>query len=183
MTMADTVAVMNHGRIEQMGSPVELYDLPRTAFVANFVGQSNLGTGRILDRDGEHHVAEVSGTKVRIPTDRCTVDSGEVTFGVRPEKVKVAREQPSGAGDDVRGRVLDVSFTGVATQYLIELPSGSRWSAYEQNLDLKPLDLSPGDEVWLTWHSGHAFGVSVDAKEAAAAKVELADLADPGAAS
>ena len=54
MTMADTVAVMNHGRIEQMGAPASLYDLPRTSFVANFVGQSNLGTGRILDRDGDH---------------------------------------------------------------------------------------------------------------------------------
>ena len=52
MTMADTVAVMNHGRIEQMGPPAQMYDLPRTAFVANFVGQSNLGSGRVIDRDG-----------------------------------------------------------------------------------------------------------------------------------
>lgn len=183
MTMADTVAVMNHGRIEQMGPPVAMYDLPATAFVANFVGQSNLGTGRIIDRDDTSHVAEVSGTKVRIPVDRCAVTTGEVTFGVRPEKVQVARERPEGAGEDVRGRVLDVSFTGVATQYIVELPSGGTWSAYEQNLDLRPLDLTRGDEVWLSWNHGHAFGVPVDHKEEAAAKVELADFADPGAGS
>ena len=169
MTMADTVAVMNHGRIEQMGAPAAMYDLPRTSFVANFVGQSNLGTGTIIDRDGDNHVAEIQGSKVKIPIARSSVDTGQVTFGVRPEKVRVRRERPEGVGDDVRGKVLDVSFTGVATQYLVQLPSGSVWSCYEQNLDVLPIDLRPGDDVWLTWHSGHAFGVPVDEKEAAAA--------------
>ncbi len=169
MTMADTVAVMNHGRIEQMGEPVALYDLPQTPFVANFVGQSNLGTGRITGSDGGHYVADIQGTRVKIPKERCAVDGGEVTFGVRPEKVKVKRDRVDGVGDDARGTVLDVSFTGVATQYIVRLPSGTTWSAYEQNLDLEPLDLRPGDDVWLTWNAGHAFGVPVDEQEAAAA--------------
>ena len=51
MTMADTVAVMNKGAIEQMGAPEELYELPRTAFVANFLGQSNLFTGEVSRHD------------------------------------------------------------------------------------------------------------------------------------
>ena len=162
MTMADTVAVMNHGRIEQMGAPEAMYDLPKTAFVANFVGQSNLGTGSIVDTDGDRLVAEIHGSRVKIPKDRSAVQSGEVTFGVRPEKVRVRREQPEGVGDDVKGIIRDVSFIGVATQYLVEVPSGAVWSAYEQNLDLEPIDVRPGDEVWLTWQSGHAFGVPVD---------------------
>jgi spermidine/putrescine transport system ATP-binding protein len=166
MTMADTVAVMNHGRIEQMGAPEQMYDLPRTAFVANFVGQSNLGQGRIVDTDGDRLVADVHGSRVKIPKARSAVESGEVMFGVRPEKVRVRREQPEGIGDDVRGIVRDVSFIGVATQYLVEVPSGAVWSAYEQNLDVEPIDLRPGDEVWLTWQSGHAFGVPVDADAA-----------------
>ena len=167
MTMADTVAVMNHGRIEQMGAPEAMYDLPRTAFVANFVGQSNLGTGRIIDTDGDRLVAEVQGSRVKIPKARSSVHSGEVMFGVRPEKVRVRREQPEGIGDDVKGVVRDVSFIGVATQYLVEVPSGAIWSAYEQNLDVEPIDLRPGDEVWLTWQSGHAFGVPPDDDAAA----------------
>ena len=167
MTMADTVAVMNHGRIEQMGAPEAMYDLPKTAFVANFVGQSNLGTGRIIDTDGDRLVAEVQGSKVKIPKARSSVHSGEVMFGVRPEKVRVRREQPEGIGDDVKGVVRDVSFIGVATQYLVEVPSGAIWSAYEQNLDVEPIDLRPGDEVWLTWQSGHAFGVPPDDDAAA----------------
>jgi spermidine/putrescine transport system ATP-binding protein len=169
MTMADTVAVMNHGRIEQMGAPEQLYDLPRTSFVANFVGQSNLGSGRVVDRDGSHVVADILGTKVKIPLARTAVHDGEVTFGVRPEKVRVMRTPPQGAGDDVKGVVLDVSFTGVATQYLVRLPSGAVWSCYEQNLDVEPIDLRPGDDVWIAWNPHHAFGVPVDEAQARAA--------------
>ncbi|GAA5025139.1 ABC transporter ATP-binding protein [Terrabacter aeriphilus] len=160
MTMADTVAVMNAGRIEQMGAPEALYDLPRTAFVANFLGQSNLGHGRIVDRDGDHLVAEVAGTRVRVPTKRSSAQGDEITFGVRPEKVRLHESRPEGAGNDVRGTVTDVSFTGVATQYLVTVPSGATWVVYEQNLDVEPNTVRAGDEVWLGWETGHAFAVS-----------------------
>ncbi len=169
MTMADTVAVMNHGRIEQMGRPSELYDLPRTSFVANFVGRSNLGTGRVVGRDGEHLVAEVQGTKVKVPLARAGATEGDIMFGVRPEKVRVLRSAPAGGGDDVKGIVLDVSFTGVATEYLVRLPSGTVWSCYEQNLDVDPIDLHRGDDVWISWDPAHAFTVPLDEAEAKAA--------------
>jgi spermidine/putrescine transport system ATP-binding protein len=162
MTMADTVAVMNKGHIEQLGAPAALYDLPRTRFVANFLGQANTGVGTIKDTDGDHIVADVLGTPVKILKSRSQVHEGEVLFGVRPEKVTVSRSQPEGAGNDVKGVVRDVSFLGVATSYLVDMPSGTTWSCYEQNLDVEPLDLRPGDEVWLTWNPGHAFGVPVD---------------------
>ena len=117
MTMADTVAVMNRGHIEQLGAPEELYDLPRTRFVANFLGQANTGAGTIKDVDGDHLVVNVLGTPVKILKSRSQVHEGEVLFGVRPEKVTVSRRQPEGAGNDVRGVVRDVSFLGVATSY------------------------------------------------------------------
>lgn len=159
MTMADTVAVMNKGKIEQMGAPAALYDLPRTRFVANFLGQANIGEGTIEGSDGDRVVADVLGTKVQIPKSRTQVHEGKVLFGVRPEKVTVSRKQPDGVGNDVKGVVRDVSFLGVATSYLVDMPSGATWSCYEQNLDVDPIDLRPGDEVWLTWNPGHAFGV------------------------
>lgn len=163
MTMADTVAVMNRGHIEQLGSPEELYDLPRTRFVASFLGQANTGVGKVEGTDGDHLVADVLGTKVRIPRGRSAVQQGELLFGVRPEKVQVSRKQPEGAGNDVRGTIKDVSFLGVATSYLVEMPSGATWSCYEQNLDVDPIDLRRGDEVWLTWNPGHAFAVPTEA--------------------
>ncbi|WP_270889902.1 ABC transporter ATP-binding protein [Pedococcus sp. 5OH_020] len=171
MTMADTVAVMNAGRIEQMGHPEELYDLPRTSFVANFVGQSNLGTGRITGADGHDLVVEVAGTTVRIPRDRSAVTSGPIMFGVRPEKVRISTEQPAGAGNDVKATVMDVSFTGVATQFLVTVPSGAVWGVYEQNLDVERNTIRPGDAVWLGWDSGHAFGVEADEASAEEARV------------
>ena len=165
MTMADTVAVMNHGRIEQMGAPARLYDLPSTAFVANFVGQSNLGVGTISGTDGDSLVADVGGSRVKIPRSRSRVQQGSVMFGVRPEKVRIHRDRPTGVGSDMQATVRDVSFTGVATQYLVTVASGATWSVYEQNLDVEPIDLHPGDLVWLSWDPGHAFGVPAEGAE------------------
>jgi spermidine/putrescine transport system ATP-binding protein len=179
MTMADTVAVMNRGKIEQLGHPEALYDLPRTSFVANFLGQSNLGHGRVTGRDGDSLVVEVAGTTVRIPAARSSVSEGAITFGVRPEKVRIATTAPAGAGEDVRARVTDVSFTGVATQYLVTVPSGATWMVYEQNLDVQRNSLRPGDEVWLEWDAGHAFGVPVDEAAEAAATTEEPSEAGP----
>ncbi len=171
MTMADTVAVMNHGRIEQMGHPEAMYDLPSTAFVATFLGQSNLGEGKVVDRDGEMKVVEVAGTRVKIPDSRFSAEGDDVLFGVRPEKVVIHEQRGEHQGSDVRAIVRDVSFTGVATQYLVEVPSGNVWSVYEQNMDVERNTIRPGDEVWLSWKDGHAFGVPLDADAAAAGRV------------
>lgn len=163
MTMADTVAVMNQGRIEQMGAPVQMYDLPRTRFVAQFVGQSNMGPATVEGTDGDHVLADVFGTKVKVLRSRLSVPQGEdFLFGIRPEKVRVSREQPHTGGNDLLGVIKDVSFLGVATSFLIEMPSGTVWSVYEQNMDVDPLDLRPGDAVWISWDPGHAFGVPVE---------------------
>lgn len=162
--MADTVAVMNKGRIEQMGAPVQMYDLPKTQFVAQFVGQSNMGPATIESSDEAYVHADVFGTKVKVLRSRLTQHGdGQFMFGIRPEKVRVGREQPTQRGNDLRGIIKDVSFLGVATSFLIEMPSGTVWSVYEQNMDVEPLDLRPGDEVWISWDPGHAFGVPLEA--------------------
>ncbi|MBB2985201.1 ABC transporter ATP-binding protein [Terracoccus luteus] len=176
MTMADTVAVMNAGHIEQMGAPEELYDLPRTAFVANFLGQSNLGEARVTGRDGDHLVAEVAGTSVRVLQSRSSATGDDLVFGVRPEKVRIHEDRPEGVGNDVRGTVTDVSFTGVATQYLVRVASGATWAVYEQNLDVERGTIHRGDEVWLAWDPGHAF--AVPATDRVPATVGSADSPD-----
>ncbi|MGZ4474832.1 MAG: ABC transporter ATP-binding protein, partial [Nocardioides sp.] len=94
MTMADTIAVMNAGRIEQLGSPADLYDNPATTFVANFLGQSNLIAGNVVGEDtlaGAPVVTvDMEGTIVSIPKERAHVTSGKGWVGIRPEKVLVA---------------------------------------------------------------------------------------------
>ena len=161
MTMADTVAVMHKGRIEQMGAPVEIYELPRTAFVANFLGQSNMVTGSVSGRSGDDLVVAAYGASFTIPTARSTRQDGEIVVGVRPEHLSIA---PAGSpvpdrSNRVTGKVTDTSFTGVSTQYLVMTTWGDEWMVFEQNRSADIL--RPGDEVVMHWAPEHTFGLDV----------------------
>ena len=163
MTMADTVAVMNAGTVEQMGSPAELYDLPKTAFVANFLGQSNLLPG-VVAAPGDLLGIRVADARVRVPASRSVVSSGPVIVGVRPEKVHlVTGTHPAPQGADVVGPgvVRDVSFSGVSTSYLVEMPGLGVLTVFSQNLDASA-QVRTGDEVGLAWSPRHAFALSGD---------------------
>ena len=157
--MADTIAVMNAGRIEQMGSPADLYDLPETTFVANFLGQSNLVAATVTGTDGDYIVTDMHGHKIRCLDSRAHEKTGEVWFGIRPEKVHLAPEggNPIGVGAAVTGGVVtDVSFVGVSTQYLVEMPWGDEITVFEQN-HASGQRLVRGDRVDLNWDPDHAF--------------------------
>jgi spermidine/putrescine transport system ATP-binding protein len=180
MTMADTIAVMNGGVIEQLGSPAELYDLPATTFVANFLGQSNLIRASIIGRAEQNLIVEVQGRKVTVPLPRCRVTEGEVWMGIRPEKVFLAAagtEQSNGV-NQLRGAVVtDVSYVGVSTQYLARLPWDQELTVFEQNTGARGT-FAVGDQVDLHWQPAHAF--VLDAEQDALAGVEHID--DPGGA-
>jgi spermidine/putrescine transport system ATP-binding protein len=164
MTMADTIAVMNKGEIEQMGAPEELYELPRTAFVANFLGQSNLFTGPVVSAKGDTVVVDVAGRKLEVPRDRAQRHAGEVTIGVRPEKLALLTSEPSAAaGLNIvgPGQVVDVSFSGVSTQYQVQVPGLGLMTVFSQNMAFGPV-VNVGAEVWLTWTVDHGFGLADD---------------------
>ena len=169
MTMADTVAVMNHGRIEQMGPPQELYELPRTGFVASFLGQSNLIAATVESAAGGTLVARTAaGGTLRMPIDRAVASSGPITVGVRPEKLMLAAEAPT-TDDNVLGpgRITDLSFTGVSTQYTVEMPGIGPVGVFEQNMVFGSV-FSVGSEVWVRWRPEHTFGLDADAQAGAA---------------
>ena len=162
MTMADTVAVMNKGLIEQMGAPEELYELPRTAFVANFLGQSNLFTGDVVASESNSITVDVAGVGIKVPRERAQRHAGEVTIGVRPEKVSLATKAPQAkAGVNVLGpgTVTDVSFTGVSTQYLVQVPGLPVITVFAQNTSFGPI-VELGAEVWVSWSVEHSFGLA-----------------------
>ena len=157
MTMADTIAVMNRGVIEQMGSPAQLYENPRTTFVANFLGQSNLVAADIAGHDGDDLVVHAQGAKVRIPRSRAQVSDGEVWLGVRPEKVILAEASEGLHGNSLGpARVVDVSFVGVSTQYVVRTAWGQELMAFEQNTGERPL-MRTGDSVDVRFSGAHAF--------------------------
>ncbi|MBX9471139.1 ABC transporter ATP-binding protein [Microcella sp.] len=166
MTMADTVAVMNKGRIEQMGAPQELYELPHTAFVAKFLGQSNLFTGDVVSSSSTSLVVDAGGTKIEVPLERAQRHSGRITVGVRPEKVSLHDSAPK--ADSARnvigpGRITDVSFSGVSTQYEVTMPRHGAVTVFAQNTSISTLH-HDGDEVWLSWSVDHAFGLADEAE-------------------
>ncbi|NML55005.1 ABC transporter ATP-binding protein [Streptomyces sp. R302] len=167
MTMADQVAVMNGGRVEQLGAPADLYENPRTTFVANFLGTSNLIEAEVVETGSgtADVVVTAGGGKLRVPGDRCTDavrQGGRLLVGVRPEKISLAHADDAGSipsgRNRVSGRIVDSSFIGVSTQYVVNSPAGAELQVYEQNIDRRA-GLLPGAEVVLHWNPAHTFGL------------------------
>jgi len=164
MTMADTIAVMNQGVIEQMGAPNDLYENPVTTFVANFLGQSNLIMTDVIDTSGPEVAVDCHGQKLAVAASRSHAGGGNAWLGIRPEKVFAGA---AGAGEHsdsnllVGGRISDVSFVGVSTQYLVAMPWGQELMVFEQNTGRRP-SFRNGDEVELSWSPEHAFLLDAD---------------------
>lgn len=173
MTMADTVAVMNEGRIEQMGPPVEIYENPKTAFVANFLGQSNLLTGTVKGLEGDLLVVDVEGFTIYVPQSKTNLRSGNIVVGVRPEKIRVVDvDTPGLAKNQIIGTISDNAFVGVSTQYEVDTPWGQELSAFEQNVD--PNDLGyKGNKVVLAWEPRNSFVLDPDEDLTAGIEPEL----------
>jgi len=179
MTMADTVAVMNAGRIEQMGHPADIYELPRTVFVANFLGQSNLIQGSADARSGDDVLISAFGETFRVPASRTFATGSSAVVGVRPEKMTIldlvdADKVPSDH-NHLQGRVTDVSYTGVSTQYLVMTPWEQELIVFEQNMIVGDR-CEVGDEVVVHWSPQHTFGLDGTAGTTVGVDPEVLDL-------
>ena len=162
MDMADTVAVMNKGRIEQMGAPEKLYDRPKTVFVSKFLGQSNLFVGEVAESNAESVSINVSGNKITVPKARAENHTGTIAIGVRPEKAFFHEEEPQRTSDSNLigpGEIIDIRFTGVSNQYLIEIPAIGNVTVFAQNVGKSPV-VELGAKVWVSWKVEHSFGLA-----------------------
>jgi spermidine/putrescine transport system ATP-binding protein len=169
MTMADSIAVMNAGRLEQLGDPATLYEQPRSTFVANFLGQSNLLRARV-NPGGTDEMVTVRAHDVDLEVSREHLPdgAGNVWLGVRPEKLRLGE---SGGPNHLRGIVRDVSFSGVATQYSVEMPWGQELVVIQQNDGSNRATL--GEVVTVSWAAQHGF--ALDASQDAGAGADLVD--------
>ncbi|MCX6456703.1 MAG: ABC transporter ATP-binding protein [Actinobacteria bacterium] len=176
MTMADTIAVMNEGQIEQMGSPADLYDNPKTAFVANFLGQSNLIKGTISGNDGDSHIVDLFGQKISLQKNRSHANDQFIYAGIRPEKFRISRLGTPTSGNILTGgHIEDVSYIGVSTQYQVEMPWGQELMVFEQNDDgVAPF--SKGEEVNISWEPIFTFGLRGDEDATAGSEVNPEEL-------
>jgi spermidine/putrescine transport system ATP-binding protein len=150
MTMADQIAVMNRGHIEQLGPPSELYEWPATAFVAGFLGISNLLSGVV---EGPGAVRLDMGATVQAKVDGRT---GRVSAGVRPEKIKLGE---GGGANTLEGRVVETAYIGVATQVVVETAAGTV-QVFAQNIDSGQSIPAPGSNTTLSWSPDATFVVS-----------------------
>ena len=164
MTMADTIAVMHSGRVEQLGSPRELYERPVSRYVANFLGQSNCLDGTVVEVGGDTTVVDVHGVRLALPGRHGRPGAAQ-SFGVRPEKAVVLAR--TGGSPDPRlsnglpGVVTDVSFTGLSIQYVVRTGWGQDLAVFAQN-DGADAAASRGDAVLVAWRPEHAFALRAD---------------------
>jgi spermidine/putrescine transport system ATP-binding protein len=185
MTMADTIAVMNAGRIEQLGAPADLYENPATTFAANFLGQSNLIRATVERRQADSVTVALPSGTVQVPARRLPGGVNEVWVGVRPEKISVHGEsvpgesaldesapgEPAAGLNRIAGAVVtDTSFMGVSTQYLVRMPWDQQLTVFEQNRGSAGLH-RPGDRVSLSFAAEHTF--ALDAGQDSAAGIDL----------
>ena len=173
MSLADTIAVMHEGHIEQAGSASDLYERPRTEFVANFLGVSNLVDARLRSTEGDVASVEThDGARLTVPAGRIGEIGHQpdgVRVGVRPEKITLVRggsEPPAGA-NVLRGTVIVAAFLGVSIQYLVKAAGGEELTVIAQNSEgAEPDSLAAGREVQLAWDPRHTFVVAKEPKNA-----------------
>jgi spermidine/putrescine transport system ATP-binding protein len=152
MTMADQIAVMNKGKIEQLGTPDELYERPKTAFVAGFLGISNLLRGTVA---GEDTVRLADGTTIRVKPGALAGRSGEVAVGIRPEKIS---PEASGGANTLPGKIKESAYIGVSTQYIVKTQHGDVTVVV---LNDRPgtVPHRAGDQLTLSWEPEATFVV------------------------
>jgi spermidine/putrescine transport system ATP-binding protein len=149
MTMADSIVVMNHGRIEQLGTPSTLYEHPATAFVANFLGVSNLLAGTVEGHDG---VRLTNGTMLHVAPSVLNGHTGPVSVGIRPEKLHV---DSGGGGNSLTGEIIERAYVGVSTQYVVQTSVGNV-TVYVQGAGSH----MPGEQLELSFAPDATFVVS-----------------------
>jgi spermidine/putrescine transport system ATP-binding protein len=162
MSISDTIAVMNQGRIEQIGKPAEIYEAPRTSFVAAFIGDTNFLEGRVTESLGERFSrADIPGLgPVTIDNDKPVRPGDRIHLSLRPEKLMVTREKPIiGEWDNaLPGTVEDIIYFGSQTRYWVRCGE-YRICAEQQHRTFQLDEAAPswGDAVWLRWHANDGF--------------------------
>jgi putrescine transport system ATP-binding protein len=150
MTLADRIAVMNAGKLAQVGDPVEIYEKPNSRWVADFIGDVSLIEGRV----GEGGTLDTPVGKLKVSHPGAS-PGATVWLALRPEKIGLSRERPAGAANAVSGGIAEIGYRGDRSLYNVRLADGTLLRAALPNTGPR-VDVSIGDAVWLFWgpHAG-----------------------------
>jgi spermidine/putrescine transport system ATP-binding protein len=152
LSLSDRIAVMNNGRVEQIGSPSAIYESPLTPFVADFIGDTNLFQGKIDDSyPSMLHVVTDKGLKISVrPQDSWNgTSSNDVVISIRPEKIQVGLNEPSDQMNCYEGRLKHVMYLGTHVHYVVELLTGENLTVLQPNRPESLIDLhTPVHVYW-----------------------------------
>ncbi len=154
LIMSDRVAVMNHGRIEQVGSPSDLYDRPANRFVAGFIGESNFLEGEVGAIDGREITVRAAGTTLLATSDRPLAVGASIVLAVRPEKIgfrDLRAPAPQPWLNTMDAVVREVTFVGEMHRYILEIAPGITLVAKQQHR-FHVKSHAPPERVVVEWH-------------------------------
>ncbi len=154
MTMAHRIAIMDAGRIRQIGSPDEIYEQPSCRFTASFIGSVNMIEGKLIVDEADYAVIGSPALPhgIRIGHGLTGFEGMEVAFAVRPEKLALSKEEPEGEFNKARGVIEDIAYFGSHSVYHVRLPSGTKLLANYLNSQRWASErFTWNDEVWLSW--------------------------------
>ncbi len=166
LTLSDRLVVMNAGRVEQLGSPREVYERPRTRFVAGFIGTSNLMSGTVRSLEGGTARLDTGIDETVIVPDAAAAGArvGEpLEVTVRPEKIALGATAPDAGRCGVRGRVAEVVYLGTSTQYSVATAGGSEMLVFAQNAADSSDLVTRNQDVWLSWRPEHTLPLAPSA--------------------
>lgn len=161
MSLSDSIAVMNEGNVEQIGTPTQIYEAPRTSFVAAFIGDTNFFEGNVIEVNEPYSCLHIDGfTDVLVYNDKKIRVGDKVHISIRPEKFMLSLEKPNlpKKYNCVRGKVEEMSYLGSHTkcwvrvnEFLVQISrSHDRYMLDERMITW-------GDEIWLSWHADYCY--------------------------
>lgn len=159
MTVASRVAVMDEGRVEQVATPQDIYEMPNSAYVADFIGDVNLIEGRLagpLEPGEEDRLATIAWAEgqpaIRAETALAIAPGQTVQFAIRPEKVRISPDRPTDMPNAFQGEILDIAYLGNISTYHVQMPSGQIIKAQEANTRrISRRSFTWEDKVWVSF--------------------------------
>lgn len=151
LTMSDRIRVMNQGEILQIGTPSDVYELPNSRFVSDFIGGTNYLSAGVVDRHGDKFEMMVAPDFRLIAENICEIEVGSrVSVAFRPGKAWIG-EEPQSEHNHVRGKIIEIVYTGSITSYLIEIPGEQVLTIRQQNISSGSVNYRINDPVTITW--------------------------------
>lgn len=159
LTMSDRIAVMNNGIIEQLGTPDEIYERPASRFVADFIGETNLFEGTVVEINDSHAFLDFSGHKIPVVQTKPLSLNSKVAMAIRPERVKLHKE-PNGKGFVIPGKIVEHIYVGSIIKTVVAFPDGNQFTI--NDAPEVAHSFAVGQDVFVNWEPDKAVVISYE---------------------